>query len=182
MLGRVTTTRAATEPSGAPAARGAGEVRWVETAWEDPRAEALRDAMDAEMGVRYADVEDVFSTLVMPPGTAWLTTWVALVGEEPVATATLRWLGEGAGRLAEVKKVYVAPAGRRRGLASQALRQVEATARSLGVDRLHLHTGSLQPEAIALYEREGWEQVPVFAPYDVLPVSVCFTKPVPATP
>jgi len=154
-------------------------VRWVEQGWDDPAPTALRAAMDAEMSVRYAHVEDLFSALVMPPGTAWVTTWVALQGEEPLATATLRWLGEGRDRLAEVKKVYVAPAGRRRGLATQALRQVEGTARALGVGRLHLHTGDLQPEAIALYEREGWQRVPVFAPYDVVPVSVCFTKAVP---
>ncbi|MEJ5946537.1 GNAT family N-acetyltransferase [Pseudokineococcus basanitobsidens] len=160
----------------------ADEVRWVETTWDDPAATALRAAMDVEMGERYAHVEDVFSTLVMPAGTRWLTTWVALRGEQPLATATLRWLGEGPGRLAEVKKVYVAPAGRRQGLASAALGRVEQTARELAVGRLHLHTGSLQPEAIALYEREGWQRVPVFPPYEVLPVSVCFTKPVPARP
>jgi len=168
-----------TQGSARSGAAGPEPVRWVETGWDDPAPTALRAAMDAEMSVRYADVEDLFSTLVMPPGTAWLATWVALRGEEPLATATLRWLGEGPGRLAEVKKVYVVPSGRRRGLAAQALRQVEGTARALGVGRLHLHTGDLQPEAIALYEREGWERIPVFPPYDVLPVSVCFTKPVP---
>ncbi|WP_299037682.1 GNAT family N-acetyltransferase [uncultured Pseudokineococcus sp.] len=166
-------------PPGEPLPPAALPVRWVERGWDDPAPAALRVAMDAEMSVRYAHVEDLFSALVMPPGTAWLTTWVALLGEEPVATATLRWLGEGPDRLAEVKKVYVAPAGRRRGLAAQALRQVEVSARRLGVGRLHLHTGDLQPEAIALYEREGWDRVPVFAPYDVLDVSVCFTKAVP---
>lgn len=178
----MTTQDRATPPGAEDAADRLGPVRWVERAWDDPAPASLRAAMDAEMSVRYAHVEDLFSTLVMPPGTAWLTTWVALLDEEPVATATLRWLGEGPGRLAEVKKVYVAPAGRRRGLAAQALRQVEESARRLGVTRLHLHTGDLQPEAIALYEREGWERVPVFAPYDVLAVSVCFTKAVPARP
>lgn len=151
--------------------------RWEQRAWDDPAAVALRVAMDGEMAERYADVEDVFAALLEPAGTRWITTWVALSGGEPVATATLRRLGEGPGALFEVKKVYVAPAGRRRGLASAALARVEETARDLGVDRLHLHTGDRQPEALALYEREGWERVPVFAPYDVIDVSVCFAKP-----
>ncbi|MEJ5913002.1 GNAT family N-acetyltransferase [Pseudokineococcus sp. 1T1Z-3] len=164
-------------PERAPA-ESADVVRWEQTTPDDPRVLALRSAMDVEMAALYAGVLDarLVASMADPPGTRWLSTWLALSGEQPLATAALRWLGEGAGRLAEVKKVYVAPAGRRRGLAQQALRHVEASARERGVGELHLHTGDRQPAALALYAREGWRRVPVFAPYDALPISVCFAK------
>ena len=139
--------------------------------------------MDGEMADRYRDTEDTFRGLVEPAGTQWWATWVAELDGEPVATITLRRLGDERTGLAEVKKVYVAPRGRRRGLAAAALGLAEAECRARGVDVVHLHTGDRQPEALALYAREGWEREPVFAPYDVLDVSVCFRKPVaPAAP
>jgi hypothetical protein len=52
----------------------------------------------------------------------------------------------------------------------------EATALGLGIGRLWLRTGALQPEAKALHEREGWRQVPPYPPYDRGPVSICFAK------
>lgn len=98
--------------------------------------------------------------------------WIAVVDGQPAATAALLknpgyW---------EVKRVFVAPAFRRRALARQALAKVEESARGLGLPELVLQTGILQPEAIALYSREGRSRIPGFGPYAGDHGSVCFRK------
>jgi GNAT superfamily N-acetyltransferase len=59
-------------------------------------------------------------------------------------------------RAAEIKRMYVAPAGRRKGYARGVLTFLEDTARGAGADLLVLETGTMQPDAIALYEANGY--------------------------
>jgi GNAT superfamily N-acetyltransferase len=106
------------------------------------------------------------------PGPDIETVWIAVVDGQPAATAALLknpgyW---------EVKRVFVSPDFRRRALAQRALAKVEASALDLGVRELVLQTGILQPEAIALYSREGWNRIPGFGPYAGDDGSVCFRK------
>lgn len=153
-------------------------VTWVATGWDDVRVADLRDLMDAEVGPRYARPGAGPRSFPPPPSAAEVeVAWLALAGGEPAATASLRRLAvEGEPVRWEVKRVFVAPAHRRRGLAAQALRRVEESARGLGVARLLLQTGDRQPEAVALYAREGWDPVPTYPPYDRVGHSRCFGK------
>jgi ribosomal protein S18 acetylase RimI-like enzyme len=81
------------------------------------------------------------------------------------------------GRLsAEIKRMYVAPHGRRRGLARAVLAHLEVTARNSGADVIVLETGTAQPEAIALYESSGYEPVEKFGHYAWSPKSRCYGK------
>nr|WP_246314691.1 GNAT family N-acetyltransferase [Kineococcus aurantiacus] len=134
--------------------------------------------MDAEIGPRYAHPDGAPRSYPPAPSAGEVdVAWLALAGGEPAATASLRRLSVAGEPLRhEVKRVFVGPAHRRRGLAAQALRRVEGSARELGVRRLVLQTGDRQPEAIALYEREGWAPVPVYPPYDAVAHSRCFGK------
>jgi GNAT superfamily N-acetyltransferase len=77
---------------------------------------------------------------------------------------------------AEVKRMYVVPSARRRGLARLMLAELERTARAAGRRRILLETGSAQPEAIALYESEGYTAVPKFGIYRCEPGSRCYGK------
>ena len=81
----------------------------------------------------------------------------------------------GAGE-AELKRMFVAPEARGAGVATALLAAVEGTAVELGVTRLVLETGPLQPEAIALYEKHGYAGIPNFGPYINDPLSLCFAK------
>jgi GNAT superfamily N-acetyltransferase len=76
----------------------------------------------------------------------------------------------------EIKRMYVAPPARRRGIASALLRELEAWARERGFTAAVLETGTGQPEAQALYERSGYKHVDQFPPYVGLPLSVCMRK------
>jgi ribosomal protein S18 acetylase RimI-like enzyme len=79
-------------------------------------------------------------------------------------------------RLAEIKRMYVAPSGRRRGLARGVLAHLERTAAQAGADVMVLETGIAQPEAIALYTSSGYVPVEKFGHYAWSPKSRCYGK------
>ena len=76
----------------------------------------------------------------------------------------------------ELKRMYIRAAHRRRGYARWLLTEVEDRARSLGYRRLVLETGTGQPEAIALYEREGYRPTDGFGHYADEPGSRYYAK------
>jgi GNAT superfamily N-acetyltransferase len=78
--------------------------------------------------------------------------------------------------VAEVKRMYVAPAARRRGFASQLLGFLEDGAREQGVAVLVLETGTMQPEAIALYESAAYHPTVRFGHYADSELSRHFAK------
>jgi GNAT superfamily N-acetyltransferase len=79
-------------------------------------------------------------------------------------------------QVAEIKRMYVAPESRGRGVARHVLTALEAEARQLGVSRLVLETGLRQVEALALYRRAGFVEIPLFGEYIDSPLSVCMEK------
>jgi GNAT superfamily N-acetyltransferase len=105
---------------------------------------------------------------------------------EPVACGgwRVRHAGEG-GPLrdgdAEVKRMYVAAAYRGRGYARAVLAELERTAAAAGRRRIVLETGTMQPEAIALYASAGFAPMPAFGAYAGSQASRYFAKPVAVT-
>ncbi len=79
-------------------------------------------------------------------------------------------------RTCEAKRMYVDPAYRRQGLARRILAELEALAPKLGFSTIRLETGTLQPEAIALYESSGYVRISPYGEYANDPMSVCFEK------
>lgn len=76
----------------------------------------------------------------------------------------------------EVKRMYVLPEFRGRGIASEVLRELEVWAAELGYSRCVLETGLRQPEAIALYTRSGYTLIPNYGQYAGVENSRCFEK------
>ncbi|MGI8734133.1 MAG: GNAT family N-acetyltransferase [Pyrinomonadaceae bacterium] len=83
--------------------------------------------------------------------------------------------------VAEVKRMFVAPEARGRGIGRAVLEKLETLARELGYCAIRLETGLKQPEAIALYEAAGFKPYPCYGPYATNPLSVCFEKQLRAT-
>ncbi|OPC84465.1 GNAT family N-acetyltransferase [Embleya scabrispora] len=77
---------------------------------------------------------------------------------------------------AELKRMYVVPHARGRGLSRVILAHLEETARAAGRLRVVLETGAKQPEAVALYRSSGYERIPGFGYYRDYPSSMCFAK------
>jgi GNAT superfamily N-acetyltransferase len=81
-----------------------------------------------------------------------------------------------AARVAEVKRMYVHPAHRGRGIGRAILSKLESLARLYGYTTMRLETGVRQPEAIHLYESAGFLRIPCYYPYSDSPLSVCYEK------
>jgi len=77
---------------------------------------------------------------------------------------------------AEVKRMYVEPELRGKGVGRAVMMALEAAARRLGVQRLVLETGVHQDAAIALYERAGFTRIDCWGEYTSSPSSICYEK------
>jgi ribosomal protein S18 acetylase RimI-like enzyme len=76
----------------------------------------------------------------------------------------------------EIKRMYMRPGFRGRGLAKLLLDHLADYACNYGVPLLRLETGVHQHEAIGLYERTGFYRIPPFAEYTDDPLSVYYEK------
>ena len=75
---------------------------------------------------------------------------------EPVCGGGVKRLGDD---LAEIKRMYVVPSARGRGVARELLVALEDAARSLGYSRVRLDTGPKQPHAERLYRSAGYTDI-----------------------
>lgn len=76
----------------------------------------------------------------------------------------------------EIKRMFVLPAYRGRGVASQILAELEKWTSELSYGGCILETGIKQPEAIALYQKNGYYRIPNYGQYAGVQNSVCFEK------
>jgi GNAT superfamily N-acetyltransferase len=150
--------------------------------YDGPVAQELIAAVQQEYVERYGGPDDspVDPLDFTPPRGCFV---VAYAGAEAVATGALRpaedgSVGEGAigdGAM-EIKRMYVRPDWRGRGLARVVLADLEQRARDFGAKRIVLETGERQPEAIRLYETSGYARIDGYGHYACSPMSVSFGK------
>jgi GNAT superfamily N-acetyltransferase len=145
------------------------EVRFELCDPEELPASALLAAMRAELNDAYESPSRLDNPALSPaelraPGGAYL---VGYEGTEAVAGGGLRRLAEG---VAEIKRMYVRPAARSRGVAAALLAALEDAARTRGYRVVRLDTGPKQVHAQHLYRAAGYEDVP---PYNDNPFA-CF--------
>lgn len=101
-----------------------------------------------------------------------VTVWSAHVGEEVAAIGALKRLDDKSG---EIKSMRTDPAFLRQSIAASVLATIIAHARTLGLTRLSLETGSgpsFEP-ALALYRRRGFVNGPAFADYTLTDFNQC---------
>jgi putative acetyltransferase len=76
----------------------------------------------------------------------------------------------------EVKRMYVLPQSRNKGIAGTILSELERWAEELSHKKCILETGKKQPEAIALYLKHGYRAIPNYGQYAGVENSLCFDK------
>ncbi|HEX6501276.1 MAG TPA: GNAT family N-acetyltransferase [Micromonosporaceae bacterium] len=138
------------------------EIR--ETRYGSPVARALVAAAMAELGARYGgegDETPVVPSEFDPPDGGF---YVAYLDGAPVGCCGWRSF-ERSEDVAELKRMYVDPSARGNGVGRALLRAVEEAARAHGRKRMILECGDRQPEAISLYESEGYERIEDFGHY-----------------
>lgn len=149
-----------------------------------PDAERLVAEVQAEYVVRYGgpDNTPLEPGIFDAPSGAFFVVYDPAAGEPtPVATGAWRRRRDveafGSTDAAEVKRMFVSPSHRRRGLARVVLDHLETTAREAGAAAMILETGLAQPEAMALYESSGYSAIPGFGHYAWSPQNRCYAKP-----
>lgn len=76
----------------------------------------------------------------------------------------------------ELKRMFVKPEFRGKGIASVMVDELEKWGKELGYDTMILETGKGQPDAIALYRKLGYTDIPHFGEFPEESRSVCLGK------
>ncbi len=147
-------------------------IRMERTNKDDPRFLDLVSMLDHDLSGRYEDGNASyasFNTLVKITAVV-----LALVDGEPAGCGAFKPFEENG---VEIKRVFIKPCFRGRGISKRIMTELEYWAAEEGCVRAVLETGMNQPEAISLYEGIGYRRMENFEPYIGMPESICFEKP-----
>jgi GNAT superfamily N-acetyltransferase len=135
--------------------------------WDDADVQRLTTAQQVEIQALYGGKSEPGR----PPSAADISVVVVARDDDGTALGcgALRELGDGA---AEVKRMYVVPAARGRGVSRAVLSALEAAARERGWTTLRLETGPLQTAAVGLYASAGYRRIGAFGGYARDPMAV----------
>jgi putative acetyltransferase len=134
---------------------------------------ALIAALDAELSAAYPPESNFFELGEAEVAGDKGVFLVARLDGEAVGCGAYRSIDAVS---AEVKRMYVAPKGRGKGIGRALLRELERVAHAHGVRRMLLETGPKQAVALALYAGAGYAPVPLFGRYVGAKHSLCFGK------
>jgi GNAT superfamily N-acetyltransferase len=124
----------------------------------EPPATDLVEAMVDEVSQHYGRIDvpgapTATPADLAPPGGAYV---VVFDGDAAVAGGGLKRLDD---ERCEIKRMYVVPEARGRGLGRVVLEALEAEARRMGYRAARLDTGPEQPGAQRMYERAGYQPI-----------------------
>ncbi len=136
---------------------------------DDPRLVPLLAALRAELDAMYPQ-EITFAHPTVKQAADYL---LAHVDGVVAGCCALQPLDDG---WSELKRMYVVPDHRGRGVAGTLMAAVERLAQARGYSQIKLETGVRQLAAITVYERAGFTRIPTYAPYDQWDISLCFAK------
>lgn len=143
----------------------------IRTTSEHPDFQALVRLLDQELAVLDGDDHAFYAQFNK---LKYITeAVVAYWDHQPVGCGAFRAFDP---ETVEIKRMFVQPAFRGRGIAGVVLSELETWARELGYARCVLETGQKQPEAIRLYQKSGYALIPNFGQYVGVDNSVCMEK------
>jgi len=98
---------------------------------------------------------------------------VAYNDNKPVGCGAIRPYSQ---NTVEIKRMFVSESMRGKGIGSKILAELELWAKELGFVNSVLETGKMMPEAIHLYTRNNYKQIPNYGQYEGMEKSICFEK------
>jgi GNAT superfamily N-acetyltransferase len=128
-------------------------------------------ALDQYLAVKNGDANDFFAQY----------NKIDLIRHVLVAYEANQAVGCGAMKIyedgvMEIKRMFVPPAQRGKGIATQILAELQAWAKEMGYKKCILETSDSMPEAIGLYKKNGFRIIPNYGQYANVKSSVCFEK------
>ena len=147
------------------------DVRVERTIESDENFLALVRLLDGELAVRDGEEHGFYAQFNKPVGLGGVV--VAYFDEEAVGCGAFKRYEAD---VAEIKRMFTRPEARGKRVAVAVLKELEAWAGEAGFSECILETGHKQPEAIALYTREGYEVIPNYGQYKGMDNSFCMRK------
>ena len=138
---------------------------------QNPDFIALVSALDLDLAERDGEEHSFYHQFNSIDGLKH--TLVIYNGETPVGCGAIKKFDK---ESMEIKRMYVIPKFRGKGLASRLLLHLEHWALELGYTCTILETGKRQPEAIALYVKNGYKTIVNYGQYAGITNSICFEK------
>lgn len=132
---------------------------------------SLTHELDKELRHRYNEQQDFFDVFNKIDNID--TVVIAFDNETAVGCGCFKPFDH---QSVELKRMYVLPASRSKGIAGKILDELETWAKESGYNSVLLETGKLQPEAIHLYQKRGYSIIENFGQYIGVEMSVCMRK------
>jgi len=148
-------------------------IRRIETA--TPELERLVCMTDAHMSELYPAESNHFESIqaLLGPDALMLGAWC----EDRLIGCGAVKLKEDDGRYGEIKRVFVLPEHRGRGISKALMQALEDQLRERRIGLARLETGIKQAEAIGLYRNLGYREREPFGRYRADPLSLFMEKP-----
>ena len=146
-------------------------LKIIQTTSDNPDFRQLVALLDQDLSIRDGDDHAFYAQFnkVDKINHVLLAFWEM----QPVACGAIRAFDPDT---VEVKRMFVLPEHRGRGIAAAVLSALETWASQLGYVRCILETGKKQPEAIRLYQKSGYQIMPNYGQYAGVENSVCMEK------
>ena len=141
------------------------------TTSSDNDFQTLVKALDADLKIRDGEEHDFYNQFNKIDMIKYAV--VAYDGDEAVGCGAIK---EHSPDSMEVKRMYVPPQHRGKGIASIVLKELESWCKEQGYKKCILETGKKQPEAIELYKKNGYKIIANYGQYSTVANSVCFEK------
>ena len=100
-------------------------------------------------------------------------TVIAYMNEEAVGCGAMRQFDQ---NTIEIKRMFVSEDARKQGIGAKILVELESWAKELGFEKSILETADMLPEAVRLYKRSNYTQIPNYGQYESMEKSICFSK------
>ena len=127
--------------------------------------------LDADLAVKDGEDHSFYSQFNKIDNIRYVV--VAYEDEKPSGCGAIKEFGADT---MEIKRMFVNPESRRKGIAMKILSELENWALELSYTRCILETGKRQPDAIGLYKKTGYKSIPNYGQYAGVKNSVCFEK------
>lgn len=122
---------------------------------------AIRNGEDQSFYVQFNGLDEIKHVVI------------AYLDQKVVGCAAMKKIEEG---VFEVKRMFVTPNARGKGVATAILHELEEWANAMNQDALVLETGTVLPEAIALYAKYGFVKTENYGQYKGVETSICYRK------
>lgn len=146
-------------------------IKTIRTNSDNPDFIELVRLLDEDLAIRDGEDNVFYSQFNKIDNIRYVV--LAYENEKPVGCGAIK---EYASKTMEVKRMFVSPGNRNKGIASKILSELENWACELSYSKCVLETGKRQPEAIGLYKKNGYKLIPNYGQYAGVENSVCFEK------